>query len=84
MYEFTIPGISHGAGQQALIGAVLALDDNATLAFDMDAHKVSVISRADLADIRAAILASGHRVEKISEQADSGHSAPGHSCDMCD
>jgi hypothetical protein len=84
MYEFTIPGMSHGAGQKAIIGAILALDSNATLDFDMDTQKVSVSSSVDLTLLSAAIAASGHRVEGIRAQPDIGHAAPGHSCDMCD
>lgn len=81
MYEFTIPGISGGPDQQAIIGAVLALDGTATLEFDWAAHKVSVKSVADLADISEMLAASGFRVEKVEQRAlDDVH----HHCDQCD
>ncbi|MEY4641690.1 MAG: hypothetical protein RLZZ227_1684 [Pseudomonadota bacterium] len=84
MYEFTISGMSHGPSQQAIIGAILALDGNAMLNFNIDSQKVSVTSSVDLALISEAIVASGHRVERITYQPPIGHDAPGHHCDMCD
>jgi hypothetical protein len=84
MYEFTIPGMSHGPSQQAIIGAILALDGDALLEFNIDSQKMSIRSSLDLALISEAIVASGHRVEKIAYHRRTGHDAPGHHCDMCD
>jgi hypothetical protein len=81
MYEFTIPGISGGPDQNAIMSAVLALDGNATLDFNWATHKVSVNSTADLADISEMLAAIGYHVEKIAHRAqDDGH----HHCDLCD
>jgi hypothetical protein len=81
MYEFTIPGISGGPDQKAIIGAVLALDGNATLDFNWATQKVSVKSSADLAEISEMLLAIGYQIEKIAHRLD-GDSA--HHCDQCD
>lgn len=68
MYEFTIPGISGGPDQKAIIGAVQTLDSNATLDFNWATQKVSVKSSADLADIRELLASIGYQVEKIANK----------------
>ena len=80
MYEFTIPGLSGGPDQQAIIGAVLALDGNATLDFNWATHKVSVKSSADLAEISEMLTAIGYQIEKIAHRIQDDH----HHCDQCD
>jgi hypothetical protein len=80
MYELTIPGISGGPDQNAILSAILALDGNASVDFNWVTHKVSVKSSADLADIREMIAAIGYQIEKMSQREDSN---PGHRCDLC-
>lgn len=66
MYEFIIPGIDGGPDQNAIRDAVLALDSEARVDFNRTMHKVSVKSRADLAEIREILTAIGFSVERIS------------------
>jgi copper chaperone len=47
MYELTIPDMTCGHCQKTITGAVLAIDGNATLNFDMAVHKLSVTSEAE-------------------------------------
>jgi copper chaperone len=82
MYELTIPAMSCGHCQKTITGAVLAVDGNASLNFDMTAHKVTVTSVATLVEISEAVEASGYPVEQAAQH--SGHGAEGHHCDMCD
>lgn len=80
MYELTIPDMTCGHCQQTITGAVLAIDGNATLTFDLAAHKLSVTTAAELQDLNDAIEASGYHVEQAAQQAEQGHCH----CDMCD
>ena len=46
MYELTIPAMSCGHCQKTITGALIALDGNAALGFDMEAHKLSLSTAA--------------------------------------
>lgn len=82
MYELTIPDMTCGHCQKTITGAVLAIDGNATLNFDMAAHKLSVTSEAELKELSEAIESTGYHVEQAA--ANDAHGADGHHCDMCD
>ncbi len=66
MYEFTIPGISGGPGQNAIRDAVLAIDGDARIDFNWPQQKVNVKSTADLVEIREILSRIGYQVEKIA------------------
>lgn len=80
MYELTIPEMTSEPCRQTITGAVLAVDGNASLTFDMTAHKVVVASVATLVELSDAIDASGYHVEQAAPKAGQGH----HHCDLCD
>ncbi len=82
MYELTVFKINEDACRQAITFAVLAVDGNASLNFDMDTSRVAVNSVATLAEVSDAIEAAGYHIE-LAAQNDS-HGADGHHCDMCD
>ncbi len=79
MYELTIPAMTCTHCQKTIIGIVLAIDGNATLNFDLAAHRVSVTSAAELKDLSEAIEASGYHIAAM-QQAEQGHCH----CDLCD
>ena len=83
MYELTIPGISGGPDQHAIVGAILALDGNATVDFNWATSRVSITSCADLTDISDMIAAIGYQIERIA-QRDLEQDKGSHHCDMCD
>lgn len=80
MYKLTVPAMSCGHCQKTITGAVLALDGNATLAFDMDAHQVTLDTVAELGEVKEALDGAGYPVEAVEEKDAGG----GHHCDMCD
>jgi hypothetical protein len=82
MYELTIPGIRGGPDQQAIVGAILALDGNATVDFNWVTSKVSVSSSAELADISDMIAAIGYQIERIAKR-EQDQDQGAHHCDMC-
>ena len=80
MYELTIPAMSCNHCKQTITGAVLALDGNATLNFDMSAHKVTLETAAELDEVKQALDGAGYPVEKAEAKSAGG----GCHCDMCD
>ena len=83
MYKLTVPAMSCGHCQKTITGAVLALDGNAVLNFDMPAHQVTLDTVAGLSEVKQALDVAGYPVEAVEEvkekQADGDHH-----CDMCD
>lgn len=80
MIELTIPAMSCGHCVQTITGAVLALDGNATLSFDLPEHKVTLETAAELNEVKQALDAAGYPVEKAEAKSAGG----GCHCDMCD
>jgi len=80
MYQLTVPAMSCAHCQKTIISAVLALDGSATLNFDMNTHKVTLDTVADLSDVKDALDVAGYPVEAVEEKSAGG----GHHCDMCD
>lgn len=79
MYTLTVPAMSCSHCQQTITGAVLALDGNATLNFDMAGHKVTLDTVADIADLKHALDVAGYPVEAVEEKPADG----GHHCELC-
>ena len=86
MYELTIPAMSCAHCQKTITGALLALDGNATMNFDMAAHKVTLDTAAELGEVKDALDGAGYPVEAVEQKnADGGNKAGGGChCDMCD
>jgi len=80
MYELTVPAMTCGHCQKTITGALRALDANASLNFDMAAHKVALATTADLSTIKQALEVAGYPAEAAEEKQAGG----GCHCDMCD
>ena len=80
MYELTIPAMSCAHCQKTITSALLAIDGNATLNFDMPAHKVKLDTVAGLSEVKDALDGAGYPAEAAEEKSAGG----GCHCDMCD
>ncbi len=82
MYELTIYTLKDEHCRQAITYAVLAVDGNASLNFDITTGKLAVNSVATLAELSDAIEAAGYHIEQTAQN--DAHGGEGHHCDMCD
>ena len=65
MTRFSVPEMSCGHCKAAIEEAVLAADEGANLAFDMEAREVEIDADLGVEEILAAIKAGGYEAARI-------------------
>ena len=68
MYELMIPAMTCDHCKGAITKAALTLDPDATLQFDLAAHKVAVGTTEPLAGLQSALAAIGYPVVAVAEK----------------